>query len=49
MKKPVNDYATNYPVEESESYYGNCESNNYSCDTDNYGGNGNGNTICLFL
>lgn len=39
MKKPVTDYTTDYPVEETESYYGNCESMNftYDCFTRNFG------------
>ncbi len=49
MKKPVNDYETTYPVSENESYYGNCESSNYSCSTNNNGGNGNGNTLGLWF
>ena len=49
MKKPVNDYEITYPVEEGESYYGYCESNNYSCDSGNNGGNGNGNSGYLWF
>lgn len=49
MKKPVNDLAANYPMEESiESYYDGCESNNYSCSSNNNAGNGNGNSLWIF-
>jgi len=47
MKKPVDDYIVEYPENESESessYYGDCETNNYSCNARNYAGNGNGNS-----
>lgn len=44
MKKPIDDYVIEYPVEENTSYYGDCETNNYSCNARNYAGNGNGNS-----